>query len=394
MRICTDLYANEDESKKGSLQKSSGEITRLKAHRYKAHAADSQGCLIIKDITKVFGKTKVLSDVTLEVPQGELCVLLGPSGCGKSTLLRIIAGLESPSAGQVFIEGRDVTNVPPGKRDIAMVFQNYAIYPHMTVFDNIAFPLKVKRFPKTEIRTRVNEVATLLQLDQLLDRKPSQLSGGERQRTAMGRAIVRQPKVFLFDEPLSNLDAKLRANMRIEISLLHRKLRATTIYVTHDQVEAMTMADTIAVMDKGAIQQIDKPEGIYGQPANLMVAEFVGTPPMNLISGTLTRSDAESGVIFASRSLDFAFPQCNIEGEAVAGIRPEHVSINDSGKWIGRVQFVEDVGSDKYVHVELTGTEKIVVRAAPRQEVSIGESVRIFIDETQVKVFPRGNRIC
>ncbi len=349
--------------------------------------------LVMEGVSKYFRATKALSDIVLEVGEGEFCVLLGPSGCGKSTLLRIIAGLESPSTGKIYIDGGDVTNVPAGKRDISMVFQNYAIYPHMTVFDNIAFPLKVKKAPKTEIRQRVNEVVSLLKLDELLDRKPAQLSGGERQRVAMGRAIVRRPRLFLFDEPLSNLDAQLRASMRVEIMLLHRKLGATTIYVTHDQVEAMTMADTIVILDGGMIQQIDKPQMIYRHPANLMVAEFIGNPPMNLISGVLNRSTSTGVIFFSSQGLSFPLPHCDLEGEAILGIRPEFARIDPTGKWTGIVEFMENTGSDKFVHVVLAGGEKIVVRASARRELSIGQSISLSIDEGRLSVFRQGSRI-
>jgi|SRR5271157_1431155 len=348
--------------------------------------------LVIEGITKCFGKNNALSNVSLEVAEGELCVLLGPSGCGKSTLLRIIAGLESPSVGKIFIDGTNVTDLPPGRRDVAMVFQNYAIYPHMTVFENIAFPLRVRRSPKGEIVARVHEVASLLQLDQLLERKPAQLSGGERQRVAMGRAIIRQPTIFLFDEPLSNLDAKLRANMRIEISQLHRRLRATTVYVTHDQVEAMTMADTIVVLDAGIVQQIGPPGEIYRHPANLMVAEFVGTPAMNFIAGRLVRL-SDRMVLFTSQSLSFPLPECGVEGQAIAGIRPEHASIDTEGKLTARVKFIEDNGSEKFVYMELAPGEQLVVRLSQSQDVRVGQTVRLSINLSLVNVFWQGNRI-
>ncbi len=357
-----------------------------------AATLDDRKRLLVQGLTKRFGKNRALSNIDLEVSKGELCVLLGPSGCGKSTLLRIIAGLESPSAGKIYIEGRDVTDLPPGKRDVAMVFQNYAIYPHMTVFENIAFPLRVRKSPKEEIVAKVHEAASLLQLDRLLERKPAQLSGGERQRVAMGRAIVRQPTIFLFDEPLSNLDAKLRANMRIEISQLHRRLGATTVYVTHDQVEAMTMADTVVVLDAGIVQQIGPPDEIYKHPANLMVAEFVGTPAMNFVSGRLARS-SDGTVLFSAGSLTFPISDCNIEGEAVAGIRPEHASIDPDGKVMGSVKFIEDIGSDKFVHVELAPTDEMVVRLSQSQNVKIGRTVRLLVDLSKINVFWQGKRI-
>ncbi len=351
--------------------------------------------LVVRGVNKYFGETRALSDIALEVGEGEFCVLLGPSGCGKSTLLRIIAGLETPSTGKIFIDGKDVTDLHPGKRDISMVFQTYAIYPHMTVFENMAFPLSLRKLPKMEIRQRVNEVASLLRVNELLDRKPAQLSGGERQRVAMGRAIVRKPKLFLFDEPLSNLDAKLRADMRVEIMSLHQKLRATTLYVTHDQIEAMTMADTLVVLNEGIVQQIDRPQTVYRYPANLMVAEFIGDPPMNLIAGILSRSAATGAAAsFNSQSLSFSIPHCGLEGEAVIGIRPEHALIDPNGKWVGKVEFVENTGSDKFVHVVLTAGEKIVVRASDRQQVRIGQWVRLSIDQTRLSLFWQGVRTC
>lgn len=352
--------------------------------------------LAIRGVSKFFGKTKALSDINLDVAEGELCVLLGPSGCGKSTLLRIVAGLESPSVGKVLIEGNDVTSVAPGFRDIAMVFQNYALYPHMTVFENIAFPLRVRKFPPQDIAPRVEEVASLLQLNALLQRKPSQLSGGERQRVAMGRAIVRRPRVFLFDEPLSNLDTKLRANMRVEISLLHRNLGATTIYVTHDQVEAMTMADTIAVMDSGMIQQRDSPANVYHRPANLMVARFVGTPPMNLIPGALTRSPEDGQLHFSCFGTSLSMPPlpgCNKEGEATLGIRPEHVSLGRQGPWAGTVKFIEDVGSDRFVHLELPEGRAIVVRSRAGLDTVVGEQVCASPDLSRAHLFINGKRV-
>ncbi|AFM23992.1 ABC transporter ATP-binding protein [Desulfomonile tiedjei] len=349
--------------------------------------------LVIEGLTKFFGQNRILSDISFEVAEGEFCVLLGPSGSGKSVLLRMIAGLEKPSSGKIFMDGLDVTDVPPGKRDIAMVFQNYAIYPHMTVFDNIAFPLWVRKMPADEIRNRVHEVASLLQLNRFLERKPAELSGGQRQRVAMGRAIVRKPKIFLFDEPLSNLDAKLRGSMRIEMMLLHRKLQATTVYVTHDQVEAMTMADTIAVLEGGVIQQIDSPENIYNRPANLTVAEFIGNPPMNFIKGILNH-DSEGTVVFTSNSFNFKRKvELELEGEVVAGIRPEHISIDSTGKWQGIVTFVENVGSDKFVHAELLEGPKFIIRTTPELDPKIGETVPLLIDETRISIFWQDKRI-
>lgn len=343
--------------------------------------------VVIKGVSKYFAKNRVLSDVDLEVFRGEFCVLLGPSGCGKSTLLRIIAGLERASRGKIFIDGRDVTDVPPGRRDVAMVFQNYAIYPHMTVFDNIAFPLKIRKLPKEEIRTRVSETAAMLQLDNLLERKPAQLSGGQRQRVAMGRAIVRNPAVFLFDEPLSNLDAKLRVAMRMEIAQLHRRLGATMIYVTHDQVEAMTLADRIAVIDSGIIRQIDTPEGLYHRPADLMVAGFLGVPSMNLIRGDLHAGPDERTMRFTAGSTEILVERRHKEGPAVAGIRPEHIIIHPEGKVRGVVEFIEDTGSDRYCHVRPAGGDILVVRAPQDASIRTRDEVHLIIDESRVHLF-------
>ncbi|MEW6140022.1 MAG: ABC transporter ATP-binding protein [Thermodesulfobacteriota bacterium] len=316
-----------------------------------------------------------------------LCVLLGPSGCGKSTLLRVIAGLETPSEGRVLIKGRDVTDVPPGDRDVAMVFQSYAIYPHMTAFENIAFPHKVRKTPKAEIRDRVYRVARLLHLEDLLERRPHQLSGGERQRVAMGRAIVRNPTVFLFDEPLSNLDAKLRIAMRMEIAQLHRSLGFAIIYVTHDQVEAMTLADRIAVLDRGAIQQIDTPQGLYHHPANVMVAQFIGMPAMNLIPGRLER--AAGRAMFRSNSMNVEVLEARHYGEVYLGVRPEHIDVRSPGTCSGRVDFIEDTGTDLYALVTIEGNERLVVRLPPGVRVRTGETISLMLDPTRVHVFPR-----
>jgi ABC-type sugar transport system ATPase subunit len=345
--------------------------------------------VVIRGVSKRFGKTQALSGIDLDVPAGEFCVLLGPSGCGKSTLLRILAGLESATTGTIFINGTDVTHESPGDRDVAMVFQNYAIYPHMDVFHNIAFPLKLRKVPKHEIRPRVHAAAKLLQLDELLHRKPFQLSGGQRQRVAMGRAIVRKPTVFLFDEPLSNLDARLRSEMRVEIAQLHRKLGATMIYVTHDQVEAMTLADRIVVISNGRIQQIDTPEGLYNFPANIMVAGFIGTPPMNVLQGRVSSVDGQRSV-FRSEGLEVNLPECGCSGEAVAGIRPEHVKIDPDGEFSGTIEFIEDTGSDRYAHARLAGGEKMVLRVSPQVSLNTGDNAPLSIDEARVHVFVNG----
>ena len=314
-----------------------------------------------------------VEDFNLEIGDGEFVVFVGPSGCGKSTTLRMIAGLEEISRGEVSIDGMRVNDTPPKDRDIAMVFQNYALYPHMSVYDNLAFSLKLRHLPKVEIDRRVQEASALLGISEYLQRKPKALSGGQRQRVALGRAIVRQPKVFLFDEPLSNLDAKMRVQMRSEIIKLHQRLRATMIYVTHDQVEAMTMGDRIVVMKNGVIQQIDKPLALYKNPANLFVASFLGTPPMNFIHGTLAA--IPGGVRFQAN--DNAVCTCEFPAEAnatpyvgkpvVLGIRPEDLKPNfepQTGGVAGFravIELVEPMGAETHIHFR-SGAHTLVVR--------------------------------
>jgi multiple sugar transport system ATP-binding protein len=300
------------------------------------------GSLQLNAVRKSFGATAVLHDIELDVADGEFVIFVGPSGCGKSTLLRIIAGLEDASGGEVLIDGQRVDNVPPAKRGIAMVFQTYALYPHLTVKDNMALGLRQARTPTEEIESRVAAASSMLSLDQYLKRRPAQLSGGQRQRVAIGRAIVREPKLFLFDEPLSNLDAALRVNTRLEIARLHRELKATMIYVTHDQVEAMTLADKIVVMNAGRIEQIGSPMELYNNPANLFVAGFIGSPQMNFLPAeALGRSGAKT-----------------------IGVRPEHLNVSaEKGDWKGKVVHVEHLGADTNIYVETEKAGTITVRA-------------------------------
>jgi sn-glycerol 3-phosphate transport system ATP-binding protein len=310
----------------------------------------------LKDVIKRYGTGKqalqVIHGVNAQVGDGEFVVIVGPSGCGKSTLLRMVAGLEEISAGTIEIGGRVVNDVEPAERDIAMVFQNYALYPHMSVYDNMAYGLKIRKMPPAEIRQRVDDAAKILELSHLLDRKPRQLSGGQRQRVAMGRAIVRAPQVFLFDEPLSNLDAKLRAQTRIEIQKLHRELGITSLFVTHDQVEAMTLAQRMIVMNAGNMEQFGTPEEVYHEPATTFVASFIGSPPMNLLKNAPTgRRDG-----------------------AILGIRPEHIDIGDHG-WEMRVDTVELLGAERLVYGRV-GDEAVIVRteeglAAPKPDETI-----------------------
>ncbi|MEP6573768.1 MAG: sn-glycerol-3-phosphate ABC transporter ATP-binding protein UgpC [Gemmatimonadota bacterium] len=331
-------------------------------------------------------------DVELDVADGEFVVLVGPSGCGKSTTLRMIAGLESISGGRLLIGDRVMNDVPPKDRDIAMVFQSYALYPHMTAFDNMAFALRLRDRPLAEITKRVEDAATLLGISELLQRKPRQMSGGERQRIALGRAIVRQPQVFLFDEPLSNLDAKLRVQMRREIARLHRQLGTTMIYVTHDQVEAMTLGDRIVVLRDGRVQQIADPGELYATPRNAFVASFIGTPPMNLIKGAI-----EPGTPAIFRSSDglslLPLPGLPVDRltaiagrPLILGVRPEDVHPATDGGLVVRVDLVEPLGNEILVYASLGETE-LIARAAPGQAPSAASSIRLQPDTARLHFF-------
>ena len=317
--------------------------------------------VVLEDVVKVFGKTKVVHEVCAQFEDGEFVVIVGPSGCGKSTVLRMIAGLEEVTAGKVFIGDELVNNIEPKDRRIAMVFQNYALYPHMSVFNNMAYGLKLQKHSKAEIKRRVNEAADLLQLGDYLKRKPRQLSGGQRQRVAMGRALVRKPAVFLFDEPLSNLDAKLRHQMRVELKKLHKELGTTMIYVTHDQVEAMTLADKIVVINDGRIEQIGSPDDIYHDPASRFVAGFIGSPPMNIFTGQLENDGRLQLPGGYSITLNEAASQST--GQVLVGIRPEKVILTNeeaAGSHAVKIDFVEKLGAGEllYSHV---GEEQLVV---------------------------------
>jgi multiple sugar transport system ATP-binding protein len=335
------------------------------------------GALTIKDVHKVYGKnTHILKGINLEIEAGEFLILVGPSGCGKSTLLSIIAGLDDPTSGQVFIGERDVTHLPSKDRDIAMVFQSYALYPSMTVAQSIAFGLEIRKVPKAERDAAVQRVAQMLQIGHLLDRKPGQLSGGQRQRVAMGRALARNPKLFLFDEPLSNLDAKLRVEMRAEIKQLHQRTRTTTVYVTHDQVEAMTLGDRIAVMKDGIVQQFGSPDEIYRQPANTFVATFIGSPAMNLVS--VVRSGdglAAHGVDLPLSAGQRAALAAHKGGAYILGLRPEDISLGSNGL-AGVVTMVEPTGPETYVTVD-TPVGHWVVRMPGIASVKVGERVSL-----------------
>ena len=318
----------------------------------------------LKQVRKSFGSTQVVHGVDVSISDGEFVVLVGPSGCGKSTLLRMIAGLEEISAGEIRIGDRVVNNVPPKQRDIAMVFQNYALYPHMKVIDNMAFSMKLAGRSREEIRQRVDKAAKILGLTDYLDRYPRQLSGGQRQRVAMGRAIVRDPQVFLFDEPLSNLDAKLRVQMRTEIKELHQRLKTTSIYVTHDQIEAMTMADKIVVMNGGKVEQIGTPLELYDHPANLFVAGFIGSPAMNFLAGKLVTERAGRGVQIAAGCIVPAPANAAVDGrDVVIGVRPEHFDIGESCVQ-AQVVVVEPTGADTQVYCRIAGQSVTAVSRA------------------------------
>ena len=330
------------------------------------------GTISLKNVRKAFGEAVIIPGADLEIKDGEFIVFVGPSGCGKSTLLRLIAGLEDLTSGQILIDGEDVTDVPPAKRGLAMVFQSYALYPHMSVRNNIAFGLKMAGMPKSDIDAKVAKAAATLNLADYLERKPRQLSGGQRQRVAIGRAIVRQPKCFLFDEPLSNLDAALRVNMRVEIMQLHQQLDATMVYVTHDQVEAMTMADRFVVLNKGIIEQVGSPLDLYNKPNSVFVAGFIGSPKMNLISGAVAVKHTA----------------------ATIGIRPEHIALLGTGGDVqGTIVLTEHLGSDSFLHVDAGEAGRLTVRAPgdylgkPGQAVSLGfDKARIHRFDSQGKV--------
>jgi multiple sugar transport system ATP-binding protein len=395
----------------------------------------------LEEVTKVFGEDVVAVDkMNLDIPDGEFVVFVGPSGCGKSTALRMIAGLEDISAGKVFIGDQVVNELPPRERDIAMVFQNYALYPHMNVRENMGFALKLRKMDKSEIERRVNEAARILSIERFLDRKPKALSGGQRQRVALGRAIVREPKAFLMDEPLSNLDAKLRVQMRTEIAKLHNRIGTTSIYVTHDQTEAMTMADRIVVLRDGKVQQIATPQVMYDQPDNVFVAGFIGSPAMNFIAAHLEKSNGGHEVVFGNSRLPLTQeelgrarergydPESYTGKEVVLGIRPEHIedAETEAAEAIGgsggantmevEPQVIESMGSEKYLYFEVGGEqaahlqslgdmtddeapeengggsadesgEMMVARVAAESVAKEGQQMRLVIDASKVKLF-------
>ena len=340
----------------------------------------------ISNVRKNYGAVSVIHGVDIDIRHGEFVVLVGPSGCGKSTLLRMIAGLENISAGTIAIDDRVVNHLEPKDRDIAMVFQNYALYPQMTVAQNMSFALELAKVDKAKIRQKVDAAAAIIGLEPLLDRKPAQLSGGQRQRVAMGRAIVRNPKVFLFDEPLSNLDAKLRVAMRAEIKGLHQRLSATVVYVTHDQIEAMTMADKIVVLNAGRVEQTGTPLELYDRPVNRFVAGFIGSPAMNIIRGTLqagqTGLKVASGAVMALGTYPAEFAGREVE----VGIRPEHIQVADAIGLDAKVETVEPTGSETHVVVD-AGGEKLVALIRRRMSISAGDKLPIVFEDGQAHIF-------
>jgi multiple sugar transport system ATP-binding protein len=324
------------------------------------------GEIVLKKVSKSFGEVSVIPSIDLDIGNGQFVVFVGPSGCGKSTLLRLIAGLEDITSGEIRIDGLDVAHTPPAKRGLSMVFQSYALYPHMTVRNNIAFGLKMAGEPKQVIDQKVAKAAQILNLTPYLDRKPRQLSGGQRQRVAIGRAIVREPKAFLFDEPLSNLDAALRVQMRLEIMQLHQSLGTTMIYVTHDQVEAMTMADKIVVLNAGNVEQVGAPVELYNHPANLFVAGFIGSPKMNLLTGAIAEK---------------------IKAKTI-GIRPEHVTIGNGPDALnGTVRIAEHLGSDTFLHIDLAGVGPLTVRTAGQYDIAPSAPISVIFDPAKIHRF-------
>ncbi|OGD21218.1 MAG: ABC transporter [Candidatus Aminicenantes bacterium RBG_16_63_16] len=345
----------------------------------------------LRDIRKSFGGVEVIKGVDLDIADRELAVVVGPSGCGKSTLLRLVAGLEEISSGDLWIDGVRVNDVPPAKRGLAMVFQSYALYPHMSVADNLGFSLRLAGVPKETRLLKVREAARILQIEPLLGRKPKELSGGERQRVAIGRAIVRNPKVFLFDEPLSNLDAALRVQMRFEIMRLHEELRATMLYVTHDQVEAMTMADVIVVLNGGLIEQVGTPLDLYHHPRNLFVAGFIGSPRMNFVPATVMRVGGGGVSVTLAGGATIEVPAASDRlrpGESVTlGARPEHLSLGGAGSFQGEALVVERLGSATFVHVAVEGGAMLTVQAGDDHPVRLHDRVSVKVNGETAHLF-------
>ena len=341
------------------------------------------GRINLKNLEKSYGKTKVIHDLSIDINEGELIVIVGPSGCGKSTLLRMVAGLEDINSGNILIDNKIVNDLEPMERNIAMVFQNYALYPHMTVFENMSYGLKILKIPKNEISSRVQKAAEILELGELLERKPSQLSGGQRQRVAMGRAIVRDPVAFLFDEPLSNLDAKLRVQMRLEIKKLQKQLKTTSLYVTHDQVEAMTLADRMVVMNEGNVEHVGTPLEVYTKPKTLFTAQFIGSPAMNILKGECQSNQIKlsSGATIKANSKH--------NGEVNVGLRPEDFTIDEKGTIKLKVELVELIGANTLIHGRLENSNEILVAsiAGVISDSKIGNHINLSFNENKLHLF-------
>ena len=351
----------------------------------------------INTINKYYGDVHVIKDISLDIKSQSFTVLVGPSGCGKSTMLRMIAGLEDINSGTISIDGEVVNDLPPKQRNIAMVFQSYALYPHMTVFDNMAFGLKLEKRSKDEINERVQEAARILQIEEYLHRKPKQLSGGQRQRVAIGRAITRKPKVFLFDEPLSNLDAALRVQMRVELAKLHDQLNATMIYVTHDQTEAMTLADDIVVLDEGIVSQKGSPMELYSNPSNLFVGGFIGSPKMNFVDSKILSATNDSTEIDIFGTSKITIPKTSSNssnGDSVTlGISPEHLLVNQDGdaSWESKVFVVEKLGSGTFLYLEKDG-EPLVVETEGDSNIKVGDTVKVGFTASRCHLFDSSNQ--
>jgi multiple sugar transport system ATP-binding protein len=345
--------------------------------------------LTIQNVSKQFGATKVLHQISLNLADGEFLVLVGPSGCGKSTLMNIVAGLEEPSTGQVTLGARDITYLPPDERDVAMVFQSYALYPNMTVAQNIAFPLEMRKVPKADREAAVKKVAGMLQIDHLLDRKPRALSGGQRQRVAIGRALARSPSLFLFDEPLSNLDAKLRVDMRAELKKLHMRTGVTTIYVTHDQVEAMTLGTRIAVLKDGLIQQLATPMELYERPSNLFVAEFIGSPSINTADATV---DASGTVVLNGVSTGVIIDAAHAGKPVIFGIRPEDLIVANDGAINATVTLLEPTGAESYILVD-TAFGEFTLRMPGPGDFNLGDRMKLRFAPGKVHVFDKATQL-
>ena len=347
----------------------------------------------LKNVAKSFGKTEVIRDVHLSIEKGEFVVFVGPSGCGKSTLLRLIAGLENLTEGEIIIANKPVMDLPPSERGIAMVFQSYALYPHMSVFQNMAFSLSLRSLSKADIKKRVEAAAKILQMEHLLDRRPAALSGGQRQRVAIGRAIVRNPDVFLFDEPLSNLDAALRHDTRVEIAKLHKQLDATTVYVTHDQVEAMTLADKIVVLKDGEIMQVGSPMELFNTPANEFVAGFLGSPKMNFFDGNLSKvtkngaTGSFAGEGFTANSIRLTSPEKQAEEKILLGIRPQHLQIHVKGNLSGEVTLVEKLGTETVVELITENGTPFRYAAAETPNITTGDKLKFKFESDKAHLF-------